>query len=115
MEGIKVTVTLTLIISFSWFALALEAALLGFHGGRRSSFLWLSCALIQYYICHRCVVLSAIISGWVLTLQLVETMISLGSLSMYSSFHCLHGSQSAPVSLAVLVACCGVRVTILGY
>ena len=79
------------------FVLALEAALLGFYGIHRSSLLWLSCALIQCCICLWCVVLNAILSGWVLTLQLVEIIISLGSLSMYSSFGCLHGL------LAVLV------------
>ena len=38
MENINTTITLTLIIYFLQFALALEATLLGFRGGRRSSF-----------------------------------------------------------------------------
>ena len=38
MEDIRTTVTLTLFISAPQFTLALEAALLGFHGGRKLSF-----------------------------------------------------------------------------
>ena len=38
MEDIRTIITLTLFISPPQFALALEAALLGFHGGRKLSF-----------------------------------------------------------------------------
>ena len=80
MGDIKHYCNLTLNISILQFALALEAALLGFHGSRRSSLLWLSCGLLQCCIFNQCVVLSAIFSGWVLTLQLVEIIIALGLL-----------------------------------